>query len=1335
MRLISLRDEAILWFTGSALVLLLSWGTWNDLEPVYALDNGVKITNNYTGVITNHPIIIPRTFFPGEITNYPRPFATPSNTGTRAAVTTWQADVKTRHRDSTLARTITGAFAGSPSWQGGGGGLTSIVLTSGVAAVTFSSPPGLALGDRLVIEGTTANNPSIPDNVIINEVVSSTVFKYLSRGNLNGTFTQNTTFSGSGVRVTQKIDPMEPTSVCRYESVAHDLRLGETVTIASVGGITPSSATQIVTGITRNTFVTNATCSGTYTSGGTATGPAPGSVKFALIGLIGSIPSPGNTRYDFINSTNPSSAGDAAATAAAGFDKAAMLAATWNGDLVTTAAVKIGATAAYTTSPRTMLTGWNGTESECGSHYWMRGPAITWFILNYGCSGALAYDFGWKVRPGTTTTQAISTAGQVQFTVTTVANIDVGTELYFYKSANTVETMTVTNIDILTALCNGLSITIGTPCLTVTRATTGTAQTFPTSQSFGMKQWEDATDPYKSLHPSFQLKFSSGWAGVGVLVDVENEYMTKQQNLWYSADLQTGSSPASRIFKPTFKHTWAESWKLSTWDGTDPEFYNTNAGDPDSGTGTRKRKFLIDFNTPYMSYSKLIAEYKLYSGALQSNLQDNFAASGKGAILTTLDAGTYNRQPNANSSSADKSFAASQEAHLYPAWQAYCFLTWSDSCYEEVYGDSLPGGGGNIEAQKHIPWNFIEDDAAVRFVMPGFNTADDSCFGKSITLYCRPTWISSQASIIGTSVSTFDQFKTACSISAPATPPASGSTTDSAGTRGWSCFYYNSTGMDGWAADTGSAQTHHNDWQEFGYNTSGDPRHLKEMQLQASWIHGFEPGYRKMGRSWAQPDSNGTEERAQGSWVRNILNAAIYTPNVIPSGMAAVPVQSYYWEEKLWNLALAKEGLFNVTDGWMSILYPNTFITTSPSTATNTTASIWSHVRWISTLGNGVDNPLGMPIVSVTTCTTDHAYLNCPTYYGHGMWYMHHYWLQTERAERNGLLPFYYVRRVWGNTALSMFGSSNWNPFMNDLYVQPTRGPSGSHPFITTLANFYAGLKPTWSPTGPNGNFTRDNQTFFHDCGGLGKCDNATVPDGYVPQWRADLANMSDLSRGTRDGCSESGRTPLGCTWKHAWDWINQNAPLQNDWGTLNKVIIEPRATVRDLLCTPGGTTAICTYTAPSLDAGTYLVSTSTPTTTLDDTDTSDGGGVPNRRVVLTGLSPSTSYQFRLTIGQRVSGVATGTGRVVTTFTTTTEGGADTIPVQFPGVTGASTVTVEYGDDNTVAGGTLGPTSCASSCTFDVPGTVGKVVWYRPTYKTGGGATVAAGRAQSVMVP
>ncbi|MDQ2842931.1 MAG: hypothetical protein M3Y72_18210, partial [Acidobacteriota bacterium] len=122
-----------------------------------------------------------------------------------------------------------------------------------------------------------------------------------------------------------------------------------------------------------------------------------GSLKHAIISFKETIPANGPVMVDFVNNTNPSSAGDVAATQAAALSQAAMLAfdpgtgaGTWGAEIDATQGVT------QTANARKMITAgaWR---------YWLRGPVVTQVIVE-DQSTARAYDFGWQCASNCTNT-------------------------------------------------------------------------------------------------------------------------------------------------------------------------------------------------------------------------------------------------------------------------------------------------------------------------------------------------------------------------------------------------------------------------------------------------------------------------------------------------------------------------------------------------------------------------------------------------------------------------------------------------------------------------------------------------------------------------------------------------------------------------------------------------------------------------------------------------------------------------------------------------------------------------------------------------------------------
>jgi hypothetical protein len=864
----------------------------------------------------------------------------------------------------------------------------------------------LALSKKLVLTNAPSTaDLGATDNAIIHEVTDSTHVKYLSRATVSGTHVQTATYNTSGVEVAQKIDPLERSNSCIYTSANHGFLRGETVTIASVGGVTPSSASQIVTMVERDRFATNATCSGTYTSGGTATGPDNGSVKFALVALVATNPASGYIDVDFVNSTDPCSSGNESACNSAGLDRSEMLAiSTWNADLDATADVQSGQTATLTTSARAMLTAWNETQSYCGPRYWARGPVMTKLILEHGCDltataatttaaslpggtdAALPYDFGWEMVPGITFSSAVGT-GDTQLHVSDATDLSTSPTaaiLSGWSSGGATETMTFVSKTQQPTTCNGNAIVTGW-CITVTRATTGTAASYASGRGLGIKRWRNAPSAaYKSLHPRFDLTFITGGA-VKISAQVHNEHFWKEQNIWYSIDLKTGSTPSSTTTRSTFKHTHSTSWNINHVDGTDPEFYCATAGSlPACTSGTRTRRYLVDYNTPYIAYTGIFPEYRLHTGQSTklNAAATGFNSSDKGEIASgVLGSGTWSAPQQAGdvATGSIKSMDG-QEAFPLNDQQAMWLQNWSAAGYQIIFCDTCPGGAGNAEVQRHIPWHWREDDdSRPRYIMPGFT---ESAFGRNPSLYTRPS-VNAQISgdDEGTSAA-FDKRRTACSQSAaPALLSTTSSNTAATGSRGWPCWPANTAGLDGWGVyDSTSPYSHQQDAQEIAYFTTGEPRYLDGIQAHATWntyqeFTALGDG-RQVGKSWANAEStSGTYNRGYGGWMRSVLAASIWTPNVPMFGASVPPVETYYWNEKVWDAALSKEGYYGITTGWFSQMSRTTSrcsgvapmisgcqCSTIPALATPASHSHYSRARTgIRTCSTCTSRPCGSP--------------------------------------------------------------------------------------------------------------------------------------------------------------------------------------------------------------------------------------------------------------------------------------------------------------------------------------------------------------------------------------
>ncbi len=1327
--------------------------------PLVALDNSVIHRDN-SGGISNGLFFEGRWFARGEIPNYCKPFATPSDTSIRAAISDWQCSVLVRWRDVQSTRAITSARIGSPTWTTAGGTLTNIVVASNVATMTTSTAHGLSIGSRIVINRTAGDADLERDNFVVHEVVSATVVKFLTRNVAAATYS-------TGLTAIAALDPMDPPTACRFTSANHDFEKGETVTIAGAvaGGLTGCDGTFTVTGVSQNEFTVNKTGSGTYTPGSaTATGPSVGSVRHALAAYRTSVPNGGSTRVDWVNSTDASSAGNEAATIAAGFDKTEMLAATWDATLTTTANVAAGSTAAIATDARTMLTAWSGTESACGPRYWVRGPVLTELILSYRCFGATTYDFGYKPVSGSTITQNI-VSGQTNFGVADVSTLSIGQRLWFLTSNPSAEIMTITDIGTDTGDCVGTTAL----CITVTRATgmvnsAPSTTTYTSGKAFGVLQWQDASSSYKVASPSYVLTFAGSWSGVGIHAQVDSTYYGLQAGLWYSAALATTSG--TRLTASEFKHTQRTSWGWNTWDGDDPEFYckGSAATDPENcavvlqqgsdaslssikvtsnvgtvncaaacgvsvgnivtvdvdrtvpnatvdrdlprtytvatvsttvagncttgfcytfatvnvanGTyidnslkvtkGIRTRKFYTDHNTAYLIYAKALPQYNLESSLSLSTWVPGFEGLGarKGRVgmphetLTVpglyMDCANYGMQNGATEVGCTRNISQGQENSLFEAPQTIWLQNWDLYGYEFTFCDSCPGGGGNIAAVMHLPLSTVESDTAVsRPLMAGFST---SGFGKFLSLYPRPTMTTADASYTISLVTSTDAPFSSCSASAPVL--------NASDQTAWPCAIHNN---DGWTLDV----NHQNNPLQLAYLITAQPYLLDTINLLAIWEMGQNHSFRD-GHSWAQ--LNGTDLifiRYETGTTRDARWSYEFAPNVAMFGSTSPPVDKHYWNDQLHNIAYAKEGRMQISDGRFFSDYPNTATTNCGGGYALTSPDIWRYVRCYVTsgtsgidTGGGLSNPLGWPhIYGFNACDAAHQYINCANApFMTSNWMLNYASHEWGMDVDMGLSQFLPIHTKLGGLMIGLQQSANTNGYLMGTYRSPGRSTSvAPRQLIQTMTEYFDDYNTTWFYNGVSGTtVARTDQTFD-----LTSDTFLNVVNSYAQQQLSGGSWYTGMTS-TLDGCSPS------CTGAAAYAWLKANVPFQSIAAAYAKYTVVPRQNVADLSITPGSNTAAVGYTAPTADNCYYRNATTAPTDTLDATDTSDAQTTIGARTInLSGLSPGTTYYFRLTCGTRLSpfgaSAATGTGRSSTTFLTSgflpavTIGGATTV--------------------------------------------------------------------------
>lgn len=204
------------------------------------------------------------------------------------------------------------------------------------------------------------------------------------------------------------------------------------------------------------------------------------------------------------------------------------------------------------------------------------------------------------------------------------------------------------------------------------------------------------------------------------------------------------------------------------------------------------------------------------------------------------------------------------------------------------------------------------------------------------------------------------------------------------------------------------------------------------------------------------------------------------------------------------------------------------------------------------------------------------------------------------------------------------------------------------------------------------------------------------------------MFGAAKLHAGSNDTSSITGRQAL--------QWWKTNMPLQNTYATNPHWMFGVR--VLPVVAVAAGDTAARFTASTFYNACKVGVSTSAWASQDDTGDTTATMTGQRLDHVLTGLTPATAYNIRVSCGDVV--------RTFGTFTTAASSSASaTVAVQLKAPSGRSidNVLLEWG--STTGLGSSTTASCSTSCTLNATGTVGEQIYLRYTYRTAANATVA----------
>lgn len=206
-------------------------------------------------------------------------------------------------------------------------------------------------------------------------------------------------------------------------------------------------------------------------------------------------------------------------------------------------------------------------------------------------------------------------------------------------------------------------------------------------------------DQYKSLHPIFVVTFYPGTqAGVKVEMILENEWSTKLQDQSYALTLRSHGDVV--YSKPTFTHYARTRWRKVYWSGPEPA------------------PVKIDYNLPYLEYTKVIPNYDLSKsvpGSAVSEDVNSFKRSDHGDINGN---GLWTKFMPETGGRPDLG--------LLPAWYVRYLYTFDPGEYAVMLGNGAAAASVPIHVRESATSLFYDSAGQV------------PAFGWSFSLNARP---------------------------------------------------------------------------------------------------------------------------------------------------------------------------------------------------------------------------------------------------------------------------------------------------------------------------------------------------------------------------------------------------------------------------------------------------------------------------------------------------------------------------------------------------------------------------------------------------------------------
>jgi hypothetical protein len=1076
-----------------------------------------------------------------------------------------------------------------------------------------------------------------------------------------------------------------------------------------------------------------------------------GSLRHTLISFTASLAANGSIAVDFVNSANACSLGSQSACTAAALTQTQMVnfnSGGWGASIQANAAPQ-GSTATQAVSARSLLNG--GKWS-----YWLAGPVVTQVIAE-DTSTARAYDFGWKEKKIVSlpnTVQAADTAIPV-LDATDLAALATPFTIQIDDESISISAVTGNTLKVAARGVNGtsaalhyanwyasnyvfsqpltsLSANMATADVTATVASVngisagdiisidlehlrvcavsgttlkfGSGTTLPCAsgdangrgydgttavahhtghfvvETAASDRWSNAPSAsFQSLHPAFVLTFYTGWPGVKEEFILENDWPDRAQDQYYDVMLRNGAGESATAWSSSsVKQIPFTRWRKTFWDGAAPAPVD------------------IDFNLKYLRLAGLVP-YDPSITPSQAAINNELSVAQPTQIGTTPywgassqcnpDTAGFNgwlNNFNGVSNQTDGMMVRDMEMvggrgelGLFPRWIATYLYTMrlpvGLSNAAQVYNAAI----GQAECAAHVPLHYREYDNNRSYcALDSCSSAPNntvSAFGRPVSVEARPT-----VAMLNPQNGSFND-----ALSRQSGPGTNSDWHISIGHNPSLLFipylvtgdYYLLQELQHWAAfDVANASQ-----VPVTLKPSQNPNlHQRDTYRHADW------GYLDM--------TDGL--RGQAWSLRDLGYAALMSPD----GTA----EKEYFTKKLDTNIAILEGKYNITNG---SYYNDCY---SPTSADGTfDCSYWTFGRQYK--GMGSPNPL--------------HFENVPSSYGGGndtdQTYTYFYfqpfmqrYLQVVLGHLNqlGFLEITPLRKAVLSSLINQVKNpAVQNPAVVEAYMSPNTpckpegAPSapdcsrqafalGDAMWFTSWANWYNAISPA-----------RKANTQLTSAGDL--------IGGYAILARAAAAFATDVTDGAVSGTS-------------AWEWLDANISSKAAFAGTPMWAFVPPATIR-VVPRRGRDEALLSGSCSSGEA-VRVAAGSGPLPSDDSSDTPASMNGALFTSLWTGLSPSTTYTYRVTCG---------TTRTTGSFTTASVGGeAVSLTVQLapPASLHADHAVVSYGPSPTL-GQNSAPVACASGCSVMLNGSRGQALYYQVSFRDVADRVMAAGSVQVVL--